>query len=84
MRLLLLLGALLCATAAQAQRADGGDRADRNAERIEDEEADQQQCQHHPSGAEGRSVADRLCRKAKLGDMVAGGNVLPEEQHQSH
>ncbi|OMP13719.1 hypothetical protein COLO4_01089, partial [Corchorus olitorius] len=60
----------------------GRDRADWHAQRLQPEEADQQQDQDHPARAKGRRIADRIGRAPELGQVIGCGNAAPKEQHQ--
>ncbi|MDT4855207.1 hypothetical protein FQZ97_895490 [compost metagenome] len=56
--------------------------ADRHAQRLQPEEADEQQHQHDPAGPEGGRVTDGVDGVLELCHVVAGWNVPAEVQHQ--
>ncbi|MNM56848.1 hypothetical protein D3C81_680280 [compost metagenome] len=64
------------------QRTGSSDGADRNAQRLDGEEADQQQCKHPPAGHERRPVADSDFGSLQLVEFIGTRQVLAEEPQQ--
>ena len=66
----------------QDRSPHGGHGADRDAQGLQREEADQQQDQHDPASLEGGHILDRSRGLFELGHVVGGRNIASEKQQQ--
>ncbi|MNV53513.1 hypothetical protein D3C71_1456670 [compost metagenome] len=68
----------------QDQRTNGGDQANRHAQRLKPKKPHQQQRQYAPTGSKRRQIANGLTRWPQQPQVIAARNVLAEEQVQHH